>query len=1078
MHYSKLWLMAIVMVIAVGVPSTAAVINVNQSSGTSYGPVYKTIAGAITKASSGDTICITDSKTYKESVLVSKNNLTLVGAAGESPYVSGETISSEAVISVTGSGNTIKNIGVNVGGASLGVKITGSNTTISGVSFDMTVAARTGCSFAINSTNTGPTTIFNCNFLGRDDILAGGIIVNNAAITVNLTVNCCDFWGFGGVNGMIGIGGINNNSNITVQNTCFANSRLAPSGYEICGINKWGGSITITESDNTFYNINTPISPLVNSGTLNSVSSASISGNGSPVDSGVVINMDNINNLLNFLSIPLESDATLKSFNGPLPIETYLSKSMRCHFHTDFADTFDPVSGRLNGPRNIQFMKNTGTKHWENFEITWGKQYTPAAWNKIKIQADATHASCPNTVLGGLLMECITKTPIENTPIPNQLWCWMARWTRATAMRPMESKTIDGRRIIAHFFDYDLMLNSRTTNWWAIDSSMPDLNKQEALMYYIYAAKEFIDAGMNEVSFAQPHWTFGQGRCVTGVGGPSLRMVSKFAKNYGLYKAPYIDGKRFIIVEVNSQMNWLRDYSEFIDYFVCPAGTDYYGAGKDWPTLADSWNNIPPSYLGLAGKPMCLELDNYSSSTDHSSTFAHATPAARNAWLVSFTKYIKDNYGYFLMQPGWIPVTPEKTQNFTGYTAGSSDYPFGWSFLPYDEYSGCESVIAKMFDPTNPPTGSISIESGAAYTIGSHVTLSLPATDAETCVRKVSLRNDNDEWSEWMDYKPTMAWTLASDEGTRTVSARYQDYPGNISQVYSDTIVVDYDSPTGSISINSGAIYTASQEVSLSLAATDNGTGVTQMKFQNYGYAWSEWEAYSTAKTWTLPSGSGVKQVCVQFMDGTGSTSTVYTAGIALGSPVSVSEAKKKAIGSFVVLSGVDVTASFSDCAYVEDPLGACGIKVTSGAFTQNTMVDVAGTLLVSNGEKVLGASIYSITGSAQTKPRGIRADCVGGGDWNYVSSTDAGQKGTLGGQGLNNIGLLVRTWGKFGYVNPTTFTVDDGSGALECVVPTGVTLNSAWSYACVTGISSTKQTMSGLIPQIRVREQNDILGL
>ncbi|MEN6582141.1 MAG: hypothetical protein ABFD54_06790 [Armatimonadota bacterium] len=1063
--------------LALCVQSSAAVIKVNKSTGSPRGPIYNTINGAINHASDGDTVCITDSQNYSELLTINKNDFILEGAAGESPNIYGGSLfGSNTLLFVFGRNVTLRNLSFNIGGVRCGVGIAGNGVTITDCSFDVTTAARSSNTYAIETSCAGPTKIIACNFLGSDAVLAGGIIVNSASAAVDLAVDQCDFWGFGADGGMIGIGGIDSNSSIQISNSCFANGRYAPSGYEIVAINKWNGSISITERDNTFYNINTPLGSLVNNGVINSISSAAVSGNGMPANSNAVISMSNINNLLNYFGVPLESDSTLQPYTGPKPIGDYLSKAVWWIGVDSNYESIDPVTGLKDGPRAHQAIVNMGARLWNRYEISWGRQYNPADFQRIKTHIQDLHGMSPNVVCAGNLMECINKSAIENTSIPTALWCWMARWTRATAMRPLEVKTIGGRRIIAHFFDYDMMLGWGVDHW-STDTSCPNPNKQEGLMYYLFLDKSYIDAGMNQIAFSQPQLTFGQASIQSGYGGTNLQMISKFAKNYGLYRAPMIDGKRFVITNAEAVVTGLSNYCNFVDYVTNPAGTYSNGCGYGWNTLADSWNHIPASNLFLPGKPMCLELDNSDSENDHPSVFARTTPAERNAWLVEFTNYIKNNYGYYLMQPGSIPITPSGCQDFTGYTSALFTYPWGWEFLPYDIYSGCESTISKMFDPTNPPEGSISIESNAAYTIGSHVTLSLPATDAETCVRKMSLRNDDGEWGEWTDYKPTMAWTLASDEGTRTVSVRYQDYPGNISQVYSDTIVVDYGSPTGSISINSGAVYTESGSVTLTLSAIDSGVGVTQMRLQNYGYAWSDWEPFATTKTWTLPTGGGVKEVCVQYMDGAGNISAAYSDTIAVGSPISLADAKKQPAGSFVILSRVAVTAGFSDCAYIEDMMGNTGIKVTDSTLSQGVLADIAGTLFVSNGEKALQASIHSATGSALVKPLGIRPGCIGGGDWYYDAVTDAGQMKTVDGLGLNNIGLLVRVWGKFAYVNPTTFTVNDGSGTLECVVPSQVTLNQSWNYVGVTGISSTKQTTSGLMPQLRVRQQDDIVA-
>ncbi|HOM73298.1 MAG TPA: hypothetical protein PLP86_13740, partial [Armatimonadota bacterium] len=69
----------------------------------------------------------------------------------------------------------------------------------------------------------------------------------------------------------------------------------------------------------------------------------------------------------------------------------------------------------------------------------------------------------------------------------------------------------------------------------------------------------------------------------------------------------------------------------------------------------------------------------------------------------------------------------------------------------------------------------------------------------------------------------------------------------------------------------------------------------------------------------------------------------------------------------------------------------------------------------------------------------------------------------------LNNIGLLVRTCGKFTYI-------DDGSGInLKCIVPDDVTLDENWTFVAVTGISSCEMVGDELHRLLLVRSQSDI---
>ena len=81
---------------------------------------------------------------------------------------------------------------------------------------------------------------------------------------------------------------------------------------------------------------------------------------------------------------------------------------------------------------------------------------------------------------------------------------------------------------------------------------------------------------------------------------------------------------------------------------------------------------------------------------------------------------------------------------------------------------------------------------------------------------------------------------------------------------------IDGAPPTGSISINSGAATTTSEEVTLSLLSSST-KGVSQMCISNTNAdPCSPWEPYTTSKSWILTTGDGFKFVYVWFEDSTG----------------------------------------------------------------------------------------------------------------------------------------------------------------------------------------------------------------
>jgi len=87
---------------------------------------------------------------------------------------------------------------------------------------------------------------------------------------------------------------------------------------------------------------------------------------------------------------------------------------------------------------------------------------------------------------------------------------------------------------------------------------------------------------------------------------------------------------------------------------------------------------------------------------------------------------------------------------------------------------------------------------------------------------------------------------------------------------YSDGITVDTLPPQGALKINNDAIYTNSTSVTLTISAIDTGSGMgqgAQMRFSNHDATWTNPEAYSGTKSWTLLPGDGKKIVYVMFKD-------------------------------------------------------------------------------------------------------------------------------------------------------------------------------------------------------------------
>jgi len=95
---------------------------------------------------------------------------------------------------------------------------------------------------------------------------------------------------------------------------------------------------------------------------------------------------------------------------------------------------------------------------------------------------------------------------------------------------------------------------------------------------------------------------------------------------------------------------------------------------------------------------------------------------------------------------------------------------------------------------------------------------------------------------------------------------------------------VDYESlsrPSGTISINQGALDTTSTDIVLDLWSD----GATYMRFSNDDADYTAWESYATSRGWSLSSGDGPKTVYVEYRDASIATA-VFSDTINLDSSV------------------------------------------------------------------------------------------------------------------------------------------------------------------------------------------------
>ena len=234
------------------------------------------------------------------------------------------------------------------------------------------------------------------------------------------------------------------------------------------------------------------------------------------------------------------------------------------------------------------------------------------------------------------------------------------------------------------------------------------------------------------------------------------------------------------------------------------------------------------------------------------------------------------------------------------------------------------------------PTGSVVIDSGAAFTDTTNVTLSLSAEDTGgSGLARMRFSNDGSSWSAWEAYGTSKSWTLAPGTGAKTVYVQFDDSATNVSASVSDGIALDASAPTGSVMIDSGNAYAVNPTVSLALSASDTGgSSLTEMRFSNDNSNWSAWEPYSSAKTWTLSAGDGAKTVYAQFGDGAGNVSASVSDGVTLDTILPTTG--NSAVQGFTYLGSQLFALSPTDTG---SGVASTWYQLDSGAWTLGTSV-------------------------------------------------------------------------------------------------------------------------------------------
>ena len=171
------------------------------------------------------------------------------------------------------------------------------------------------------------------------------------------------------------------------------------------------------------------------------------------------------------------------------------------------------------------------------------------------------------------------------------------------------------------------------------------------------------------------------------------------------------------------------------------------------------------------------------------------------------------------------------------------------------------------------PTGTMVMNGGAAFAKSSVITLTLSATSPNGPVTQMQFSRDGG-----VNYFPaepfvgTRSVTMTAGDGVKTLFVKFIDASGGVSLPVSASITVDTVPPSGTVTINGGALLTASSLVQLALAASDDNSLVS-MQLSHDGVNYFTPVAYAASANLRLFPGDGERSVSVKFIDAAGNVS-------------------------------------------------------------------------------------------------------------------------------------------------------------------------------------------------------------
>ncbi len=170
---------------------------------------------------------------------------------------------------------------------------------------------------------------------------------------------------------------------------------------------------------------------------------------------------------------------------------------------------------------------------------------------------------------------------------------------------------------------------------------------------------------------------------------------------------------------------------------------------------------------------------------------------------------------------------------------------------------------------TTPPKGTIDVQAVDGYSNSPDVIIDLTGEDANG-VASMRLGDDGIVWGAWKPFSPSKRWAVPQGDGPKTVHLQLMDAAGKIStEPMNVSFILDTTPPEASITINGGAIYTTSTNVTVAIDVVDQGP-VDWYKMEMSGGEWSDWSPFGAVLYVVLAGDDDIHQISIEVRDRAG----------------------------------------------------------------------------------------------------------------------------------------------------------------------------------------------------------------